>query len=44
VSGDTLSAIAQKEGISNWHTLYNENTSVVSNPNLIYPGQVLTIG
>jgi len=44
VSGDTLSEIAQKEGISNWHTLYNENTSVVSNPNLIYPGQVLTIG
>ena len=42
VSGDTLSGIAAAKGISNWHTLYNENTSVVgSNPNLIFPGQVL---
>lgn len=41
VSGDTLSGIAAKEGV-NWHTLYSENASVVgSNPNLIYPGQVL---
>ncbi|HZP51886.1 transglycosylase family protein [Actinocrinis sp.] len=42
VSGDTLSGIAAKEGISNWETLYQENQSTVgSNPNLIFPGQVL---
>lgn len=40
--GDTLSGIANKLGISDWHTLYNNNKSVIgSNPNLIYPGQVL---
>jgi LysM repeat protein len=45
VSGDTLSGIAQREGISNWHTLYNENTATVGqNPNLIFPGEVLTLG
>jgi|SRR6185437_3789519 len=42
VSGDTLSGIAAREGISNWETLYQDNQSVVgSNPNLIFPGQVL---
>jgi resuscitation-promoting factor RpfA len=42
VSGDTLSGVAAKEGVSSWQTLYNENKSVVgSNPNLIYPGQTL---
>jgi len=42
-SGDTLSNIAQKLGVSSWQTLYNENTSVIgSNPNLIFPGQVLS--
>jgi LysM repeat protein len=42
VSGDTLSAIAAAKGVSNWETLYSENESTVgSNPNLIYPGQVL---
>ena len=45
VSGDTLSGIAAKEGISNWHTLYTENESTVgSNPNLILVGQVLNLG
>ncbi|HTJ69200.1 MAG TPA: transglycosylase family protein [Actinospica sp.] len=44
-SGDTLSQIAAKEGISDWHTLYNNNESTIgSNPNLIYPGQVLNLG
>jgi nucleoid-associated protein YgaU len=44
-SGDTLSTIAAKEGVSDWHTLYTENESTVgSNPNLIYPGQVLNLG
>ncbi|MBS2966284.1 LysM peptidoglycan-binding domain-containing protein, partial [Actinocrinis puniceicyclus] len=42
VSGDTLSQIAAKEGVSNWRTLYQDNESVIgSNPNLIFPGQVL---
>jgi nucleoid-associated protein YgaU len=45
VSGDTLSGIAEKEGVSDWHTLYQDNESVVgSNPDLIYPGQVLDLG
>jgi LysM repeat protein len=41
-AGDTLSKIAAKEGVSSWHALYQENESVVgSNPNLIFPGEVL---
>lgn len=44
-SGDTLSGIAAKEGVSNWHNLYQNNQSVIgSNPNLIFPGQVLHLG
>ena len=44
-SGDTLSAIAAKEGVSDWHTLYTDNESTIgSNPNLIFPGQVLNLG
>jgi resuscitation-promoting factor RpfA len=44
-AGDTLSEIARKERISDWHTLYQDNESVVgSNPDLIYPGQVLSLG
>lgn len=42
VKGDTLSGIAKKLGISDWHTLYNNNKNVIgNNPNLIKPGQVL---
>ena len=45
VAGDTLSGIAAKEGVSDWHSLYTENESVIgSNPDLIYPGQVLNLG
>lgn len=41
--GDTLSGIASKYGIS-WKTLYNDNKSVIgSNPNKIYPGQVIKV-
>ena len=41
-SGDTLSGIAKKLGIKDWHTLYNNNKNVIgNNPNLIKPGQVL---
>jgi resuscitation-promoting factor RpfA len=44
-SGDTLSTIAAKEGVSGWQTLYTDNESTIgSNPNLIYPGQVLNLG
>jgi nucleoid-associated protein YgaU len=40
--GDTLSSIAAKQGVrGGWHTLWNENKSVVANPNLIFPGQAL---
>lgn len=44
-SGDTLSGIAKKLGISNWRTLYDQNKSIIgSNYNLIRPGQKLTYG
>ncbi|TQF02873.1 LysM peptidoglycan-binding domain-containing protein [Kitasatospora acidiphila] len=41
-SGDTLSAIAAAHG-TDWHALYQKNASVIGgNPNLIFPGQVLS--
>ena len=43
-SGDTLSAIATKNHISGgWHTLYQLNSKTISNPNLIFPGQPITL-
>jgi murein DD-endopeptidase MepM/ murein hydrolase activator NlpD len=46
VGGDTLSKIASAHGVSGgWHQLYSDNKSVVgSNPNLIHPDQVLSLG
>jgi LysM repeat protein len=45
VSGDTLNTIATKLGIAGgWHALYRLNSGAISNPNLIYPGQVLRLG
>ena len=42
-SGDTLSGIGSKYGVS-WQKIYNANKSVIgNNPNRIYPGQTLTI-
>ncbi|WP_308431094.1 transglycosylase family protein, partial [Kitasatospora griseola] len=42
-SGDTLSKIAAGLGVD-WHSLYNNNTGVVGgNPDLIFPGQVLSV-
>lgn len=42
VVGDTLSGIAQKLNIQGgWQALAEKNKSTVSNPNLIFPGQVL---
>jgi LysM repeat protein len=44
-AGDTLYAIAQSYYGSgyDWPTVYQANQSQISNPNLIYAGQVLTI-
>lgn len=41
-SGDSLSQIAAKFGID-WHTLYANNRSVVSDPNVISVGQQLSV-
>jgi lysozyme-like protein/LysM domain-containing protein len=44
-SGDTLARIARHYygSDSDWHYLYQQNTSVISDPNLIYPGQVFAV-
>src|SRR5689334_4952012 len=44
-SGDTLSAIAAANHVQGgWHALYERNKAVVgANPNLIFPGQRLTV-
>jgi resuscitation-promoting factor RpfA len=43
-SGDTLAAIATKNHVNGgWHTLYQLNRSTISNPNLIFPGQRITL-
>jgi LysM repeat protein len=41
--GDTLSGIAAANGTT-WEQLWSENRAAVADPNLIYPGQVLSIG
>lgn len=41
-AGDSLSSIASKYNTT-WQEIYNNNKSIINNPNLIYPGQVLTI-
>ncbi len=45
VSGDTLSKIAKREygDASKWHAIYEANRDTIKNPDLIYPGQVLTL-
>jgi murein DD-endopeptidase MepM/ murein hydrolase activator NlpD len=44
--GDTLSKIADAQSVDGgWQKLYSTNKSVIGgNPNLIYPGQVLSLG
>jgi len=43
-AGDTLSGVAQKLGLTGgWETLYSANAGTVSNPNLIFTGQVLQL-
>ena len=41
-SGDTLARIAAANGVS-WRSLWAQNQALVPNPNLIYPGQQLTL-
>jgi LysM repeat protein len=41
-SGDSLSKIAAAHGTT-WQQLYQANSSTVDNPDLIYPGQQLTL-
>jgi LysM repeat protein len=44
-SGDTLSKIAATKKIQGgWKALYSANRSVVENPNLIFPGEKLSLG
>lgn len=44
-AGDSLSTIAEREygDASQWRRIYEANRSTISNPNLIQPGQVLTL-
>jgi resuscitation-promoting factor RpfA len=42
-SGDTLGAIAAAQGIGSWEELYAMNRDRISDPNLIYVGQVLVV-
>jgi LysM repeat protein len=43
--GDTLSSIAHRfyGSAADWSRLFSANKSVLSNPNMIFPGQVLTL-
>jgi nucleoid-associated protein YgaU len=44
-SGDTLGKIAAAQGVDGgWKALYAANRSVVENPNLIFPGERLSLG
>ena len=43
-SGDTLSKIAEKLSIAGgWQHLADANTATISNPHLVFPGQVLQL-
>ena len=45
VAGDTLTSLAQHyfDGSSNWQPIQQANQHLVSDPNLIFPGQLLRI-
>ena len=45
VKGDSLSRIAQREygAAGKWPAIYEANRDQIKDPDLIYPGQVLTI-
>jgi hypothetical protein len=40
--GDTLTGIADQFRID-WHTIYQRNATILHNPNLIFPGEQLTL-
>jgi nucleoid-associated protein YgaU len=45
VSGDTLSEIAAAQGVAGgWEALYAANSDIITNADLIYPGQVIRLG
>jgi LysM repeat protein len=41
-SGDTLSSIAEKYNTT-WQDLYNKNKNIITDPNKIYPNQIINI-
>jgi len=45
VSGDSLSRIAKRHygDATKWKAIYEANRDLISNPDLIHPGQVLTL-
>jgi nucleoid-associated protein YgaU len=45
VSGDSLSKIAKREygDASKWHAIFDANRDTIKDPDLIHPGQVLTL-
>ena len=45
VAGDSLSKIAKREygDADKWHAIYEANRDKIKNPDLIHPGQVLTL-
>ncbi|HEU4564478.1 MAG TPA: LysM peptidoglycan-binding domain-containing protein [Gemmatimonadaceae bacterium] len=45
VSGDSLSKIARREygDADKWHAIFEANRDKIKDPDLIYPGQVLTL-
>lgn len=45
VSGDSLSRIAKRHygDASKWKQIHEANLDLIKNPDLIYPGQVLTL-
>lgn len=44
-AGDSLSKIAKREygDADKWHAIYDANRDKIKNPDLIHPGQVLTL-
>ncbi|YAL83369.1 transglycosylase family protein [Dermacoccaceae bacterium W4C1] len=42
-SGDTLAKLAEAHGVDSWRQLWAANTKTVSNPNLIFVGQTLSL-
>ncbi|MDQ3827226.1 MAG: LysM peptidoglycan-binding domain-containing protein [Actinomycetota bacterium] len=43
VPGDTLSGIAAAHGIEPWQILAERNRTTIPNPDLIYPGQRVSL-